>query len=407
MHILFFDYWDKGLRVFKESLLYFKDENVNIKKTMVHLDSYFRSKDSIYDNIDDIDIYDISFFKQKNISEIIDHINPDIILITNIKLFERIICLNANVKNIPVYYFLHGNIGPIFNENKFKYFNLNKLFLKFKNVLSSLKLIFKYFKIYSELYYPSYVIYNRKETYFKRFIKFVYFSINKLKNRFYDFEYLEFPGDFFIDNAVIYSKADAIFLNKTGVNIKNYIIKGNLEIINSVKQYKNKWSEKYQIAIIDDGFTAYNLYNINPQKLVTAVNKIVECFSLNKQYKNYEVVFKIKPQEVTKFELLDLKCRVIRDQNIYQTIQESKIIIGTHSTALKFAILEFKPIIILNWPLFTEVPDVYLMHEIGNSWKDYKSIPTISINKFAYSRYISEYNLDGTHEITLSKKDLI
>ena len=129
----------------------------------------------------------------------------------------------------------------------------------------------------------SLVIIFRKETYFKRFIKFVYFSINKLKNRFYDFEYLEFPGDFFIDNAVIYSKADAIFLNKTGVNIKNYIIKGNLEIINSVKQYKNKWSEKYQIAIIDDGFTAYNLYNINPQKLVTAVNKIVECFSLNKQ----------------------------------------------------------------------------------------------------------------------------
>jgi hypothetical protein len=405
MHILFFDYWDKGLRVYKDALNYFQDEHSNNKKTMVHLDSYFRQKNSLYEIIDDIDIFDISFFKTNNISQLIDLLEPDIILITNIKLYERIICLNANKKNIPVYYFLHGNIGPIYNNTKSN--RSIKIFLNnIKNKIHSIKLITKYFKIYHKLYYPSYVIFNNQGNYFTRIFKFIFFSINKFKNRFYDFDYIEFPNDFYIDNALIYSREDAIFLNKTGVNIKNYIVQGNQELINNIKLFKNKWIEKSQIAIIDDGFTAYNLYNINPQKLVKALNDIVDLFSKHEQYNKFEIVFKIKPQEITKFELLDLKCRVIRDENVYQTIQESKLIIGTHSTALKFAILEYKPIIILNWPLFSEVPDVYLKNEIGNSWKEIKSLPTIFVNKQSYQKYILEYNLEGNQKINFTSKEL-
>jgi hypothetical protein len=404
MHILFFDHWDKGIRVFKDAILSFQEENQDIKMSMVHLDTFFRKKQTTFEVIDDINVYDISYFETNSISKIIDKINPDIIIITNVKLYERIICLNANKKSIPIYYFLHGNIGPIFktiNDNSFK-----NLYFYLKLFLQNLELITKYLKVYKNLYFPCYVIENNNGNYISRFFKFFIFSINKLKNRFHDWEFVEYSNDFFINYAVVYTIDDALYLKKTKVNIETFLIKGNLEIINNINKYKNIWKEKKQIVIIDDGFAYYNYYNLDTSKIIETVNHIVNIFKSSKKYYDYEIVFKIKPHEIINFETLKLNCKVIRTENIYKTIQESEIIIGTYSTALKYAIVENKPIFILNWSEFKSVPDLYLKYRIGISWNDKNYIPEKFIDTVAYKKYILDNNLYGTNNTTILSNEL-
>ena len=405
MHLLFFDHWDKGIRIFKDAILSFQEEHQVTKMSMVHIDSFFRKKQSNFEVVDDINVFDISYFETNNISKIIDIVNPDIIIITNVKLYERIICLNANIKKIPIYYFLHGNIGPVLKTTKNEKIIISILNI-FRSFFANLDLVSKYFKVYKNLYFPCYVVHNSKGNFFLRFLKFFIFSIYKLKNRFYDWEFIEFSDDFKIDFGVVYTKDDAIYLTKTGVNIEKFLIKGNLEIINNIIRHKNAWKEKKQIAIIDDGFSYFNYYNLNTEKIIQTVNCIVQIFKNNLRFNDYDVVFKIKPHENINFEELNLNCKVIRNENIYKTIQESEVIIGTFSTALKYAILEFKPILILNWKDFSNVPDLYLKYGIGNSWYDKNYLPELLIDKPAYNKFILDNNLLGKNNTSLLSHEL-
>lgn len=401
MHILFFDYWDKGLPVLKNSLSFFKEESIE-KRSMIHLDSFFRKNFTPYHHVDGIDIYDISYFEGKNLSEIMDFLKPTDILITNLKLYERIISIIANRKKIPVYYFLHGNIGPIFAEvppGVKKKYRLNS---KISSIIRNLGLISKYFKIYQKFYFPEYVKYNINGTATSRTIKFLIFLFNKVKNRFYDFENIEYTDDYFVDYCVVYSKKDLEFLNSTGVHICKYYIKGNLELLNNINEYRNMWSPKKQILIIDDGFTAYNLYGFTPDKMKGIINKVIFLFSQHHTYSSYEVVLKIKPQELTKFESLGFNCRIVRNDHIYKCIQESELVIGTHSTALQYAIIDYKPLLLMKWPEYEMVPDVYLQHGIGNQWAVKNHIPEIKIDVKAYDKYITDYNLDGKTNMLVS-----
>ncbi|MFN3666186.1 MAG: hypothetical protein ACK4S0_08510 [Sediminibacterium sp.] len=401
MHILFFDYWDKGLPVLKNSLSFFKNESVE-KRSMVHLDSFFRKDFIPYQHVEGIDIYDISYFEGKNLSEIIDQLKPTDILITNLKLYERIISMIANRKKIPVYYFLHGNIGPIFAELSPRVKKIGSLFSKVSSIIRNLGLVNKYFKIYKKFYYPEYVKYNIFGTAFSRKRKFLAFLLNKVKNRFYDFEYIEFADDYFVDYCVVYSKKDVEFLNSTKVHICKYYIRGNLELVNNINEFRNKWSSKKQILIVDDGFTAYNLYGLTPDKMKSIVNQVILAFSQHPVYAVYEVVLKIKPQELTNFESMGINCRIVRNDPIYKCIQESELIIGTHSTALQYAIIDHKPLLLMKWAEYATVPDVYLQHGIGNQWTDKNQIPEIKINVEAYDKYIADYNLDGKINISVN-----
>jgi hypothetical protein len=132
----------------------------------------------------------------------------------------------------------------------------------------------------------------------------------------------------------------------------------------------------------------------------------VQIFKNDLRFNDYDVVFKIKPHENINFEELNLNCKVIRNENIYKTIQESEVIIGTFSTALKYAILEFKPILILNWKDFSNVPDLYLKYGIGNSWYDKNYLPELLIDKPAYNKFILDNNLIGKNNTSLLSHEL-
>jgi hypothetical protein len=399
MNILFFDYWDKGLPVLINSLNYYKDKYLE-KISMVHLDSFFRKDFVLYRNFQGIDIYDISFFKEKNLSEIIDLLKPTHIIITNLKLYERIICIIANKKEIPVIYFLHGNIGQIFLKDDFGTKYLSP-FLKVISLLKNLRLIKKYFKIYQKFYYPEYVLNNKKDNLNSRKKKFLIFLLNKLKNRFYDFELVEFSEDYFIDCCIVYSNKDVEFLNSTKVNIREFQIKGNFELVTNINNLKNNWIPKNQILIVDDGFTSFNLYGFSPNKMKKIINEVILAFSNHVNYGEYEVVLKIKSQEPTNFESLGINCRIVRDEHIYKCIQESKLIIGTHSTALQYAIFDRKPILIMKWPEYSLVPDVYFQYGIGNLWIDKSLIPEVTICHDKYDKFIADFNLDGKTNLSL------
>lgn len=401
MNILFFDYWPNGahlIDVFLKNL-----PNINVtKKTLIHIDSFIRKNPHQFYLKDDIEIYDISYFKGENLSEIIDKFKPSIIFITNIKLFERIICLNANKKNIPVYYFIHGNIFQVTKKVNL----LNKICEITNSFYLNIKLIPRYTKIYYKFYYPQYIILRKNLTKFKIFLRLFSFTFNKLINRFYDFDYIDFSSDFYIDKAFVYSFEDIKFLKSTKVQILNYHVCGNPELITKVNSYKNKWKVRKQILLIDDGFGFFNLYGLNHNTLSSLYKKIYETIRNDNKYKNYDFVLKIKSQEQIDYESLNFPFKVERNKDIYQCIQESELIIGTHSTAILFAIVENKPILILNSNEYKKVPDLYFKNGIGIHWDNLDKLPnTDQIDYNNYYNYISENNILGQKNIIVREKN--
>ena len=88
----------------------------------------------------------------------------------------------------------------------------------------------------------------------------------------------------------------------------------------------------------------------------------------NIELAGYHLVLKLHPLENKKeyeFALKDSNITIESDASIVDLAKKASVVMGEYSTALFYAIREFKPIIILNSPYFEEYPFDYTKYGIG------------------------------------------
>ena len=126
MTVVYFDYWTKGIHDFTEIDKVLKSHGH--KTLLLHVGS-FNSPQFNYEKINNIDVFDISYFKTKFIYIALIKIKPDVVLGLNTTyILDRCLVLSCRKLHITSVFVMHGqrSVGKKF-ENSLKHAKRPKL----------------------------------------------------------------------------------------------------------------------------------------------------------------------------------------------------------------------------------------------------------------------------------------
>lgn len=266
---------------------------------IVHTSKLENSK--INDNL--IENYDISFYNNKEIKNLFNHINPTSILITNIRsLLDIYIILLCNDTNRKIIYIEHG-------------LTLAKLrVFKKSNIFHSIK---------------KYLVYSTKV------IFFIFSSTNKKKYSHYIIQALFKSNykNFIINAALLYSESSKEILNKfldlskTNLLYSGYPISNTTEVLENLK--KNRI--KKQVVFIHQPLIIDKFQLLSIEKEIEIFNTLNDIIKLQ----GYQFILKLHPRTNPEIYKNRFKGLIIsKEETAEKLISDSEITIGYFSTAL-------------------------------------------------------------------------
>jgi len=354
-----------------------------------------------------------------NIDKLIDERNISVTII------DISICLKPDIDLSYYYNFDSISLFPRFNiiiSNSFNDFKSAILLQKNTNILSLLECDFKTLKFYKFIFQNGFPIsvfgvgtsgnvpdfdYNKINTnstikkhfnssirrvlsFTKRFYINIYinvYGINKLKF------YFLFGGNKAKSNFILIGKKTKI-VKVNSLNYSNYL---------SVKESKNDFKGKEYFVFLDQNIVKSSDSSFRNESFEYDVQSyyrnLNELFKSIENYFNVKIIISLHPKANDKnFTLFFKKYKIVRLPSSIELIKHSKGVITSYSTAIDFAILYNKPIIMFTnneinlykYPII-EAFSKYLDISVVNIDNKYNLRKEDVVNKANYGKYISDF----------------
>lgn len=354
MKILFFDYWLKGIANFNRLIPELKQQIPDADIKMIHVGSWKESQESVVNEHEGFNSYDISYYKTWNLYKVLKKEKPNVLVMLNLSfLSDKAIITFCKKLGIKVIFLAHGKF--LTNDENI----LNKHIkedLK-KNLASKIR-------IDSINILRNYLLgtFIRKEPglFISSLIKLVKDPMSMtLKTK--------YSKELDVDKILVYYESDKKeFIENRNFPTNKIKVVGNPELDNFVKRpLKNREEFLNEISLQDGRYLLYLDDGFVHSKIWTKEEwyKHIEEIKLITDKANLELVMKLHPRtplnEHKEF-FLKNDIKVFKNEISFKDlIQHSEMVMSIYSTTISLALFLDKDIISPRWGLTKDFAQNY------------------------------------------------
>jgi len=380
--IIFFDYWTRGIRHFKNISSELSQKNVST--ILLHTASWRgdldieKAKQNDYEEIiDGVVCRDILYYDNSIINALKKE-KPSAIVLLNVQTEDRIIIRYCRSNNIKTIYLMHGTL---INDTKLSSITMDSAFgikdrlIRFKKYRILIK---EYFIAFNQKHIFGFLSFD----FFSYFIK-LFISPGKVIYNIWKFK------DSYPDLALVYTQADFdLFVNKMGYAenkvrvVGNYNLDEVFEKVNNVgtddlvKRKFNLPNDAKYILYIEGGFftTTYSIPGWTLENIANEIRNI--CNSIS-QFNLYLIVKLHPSSNYLNLEemILDIPNLIItRDFDITYLNMNALAVFGQSSSVLRIPLLINKPLFILSLDPLNLIFREYIDNKFGDLIDSYTNL---------------------------------
>ncbi|MHB9140341.1 MAG: hypothetical protein ACYC25_00510, partial [Paludibacter sp.] len=370
MRVVFFDYWVNGF--FHFSAINKELIRKGHKAELLHITS-FNNLSPLNEIIDNINCYDIKYYKTKLIYKALEKIKPDLVITLNTtSIMDRAVILAAKKLNIRTIFIMHGVI-PLGNQ-------LETLINSDEN-LNTISFKLTKAKKYLKYYLPNY-LYSEFKYDKKKFLKFTWLkvAISHFRSPRYSTYFPVHPYELIQDKCLIYANVFKKYYEEVGYPNTSITVVGNpsyselfrkienkdFKISNLPESIANLIKEKHEYAVyVDDGLYVNQIDGWDKNYMKTHLVIIAnQCLNMD-----IKLIVKVRPStEIDEIYIEHSNLIYVKDLSLFDLVFYAKFCIGHISTALQIPIILNKPIIIPRFLKSKNIPDYYINNNVGKVW---------------------------------------
>ncbi|MCX4028804.1 hypothetical protein H0A36_16515 [Endozoicomonas sp. SM1973] len=391
MKVVYFDYWTVGIHNFLTI-----DEKLkkNGCETMLFHIGSFNNPVKEKEIINNIECYDISFYKTKFIYEALKTINPDVIISLNTTyILDRALILACRALGIKSVFMMHGTRAVGKNLD----IAISDAELTYGKLIPKLMRLKKYVKLTIPNYFYS-KLKNRDSFWGILGCLNVLIDTYRFPGR--SFYLPKNPYELIHDRCLVYSNQYIEYYKKLGYSRNKITVTGNPkqdplfqklmdksfcidELPLQIKEFIDN-NQKYAVYIEESFVESDNLYGWTNDLRNKHLNEI--AIKLKKY--GYNLVVKLHPS--TNIDNINVNTNIILAKSVFldNLVYFSDFAISHISSAADIAILLEKPLLVPTWGISKSIIDYYISNEVANPWNNLDDEISLSINIDKRREYI-------------------